>query len=60
VIVRELLQVLHRDGWREIETKGSHIQMKHPDKPGRVTVPKHGGDIHPKTLNSIMKQAGLK
>ena len=58
--VREAMKVLHQDGWREIETKGSHIQMKHPTKPGKVTVPNHSGDIHPKTLKSIMKQAGLK
>ncbi|MCL2031336.1 MAG: type II toxin-antitoxin system HicA family toxin [Oscillospiraceae bacterium] len=58
--VREIMQKLHRDGWKEAETKGSHIQMKHPTKPGKVTVPNHSGDIHPKTLKSIMKQAGLK
>ena len=57
---RAILKALHQDGWRETETKGSHIQMKHPTKSGKVTVPHHSGDIHPKTLKSIMKQAGLK
>jgi predicted RNA binding protein YcfA (HicA-like mRNA interferase family) len=55
---KEVLRLLRDDGWRSVETKGSHVQLKHTAKPGRVTVPKHGGDIHPKTLNSIMKQAG--
>lgn len=27
---------------------------------GKVTVPRHTGDLAPKTLNSIFKQAGLK
>ena len=58
--VRELLKILHKDGWYEIEQSGSHLQLKHPVKPGRVTIPQHGGDIKPGTLNSIYKQAGLK
>jgi predicted RNA binding protein YcfA (HicA-like mRNA interferase family) len=60
--VREILKILHDDGWEPVEarTKGSHIQLKHPNKPGKVTVPNHKGDIAPGTLNSILKQAGLK
>ena len=60
--VREILKMLYADGWREVEarTTGSHIQLKHPQKPGKVTVPNHRGDIAPGTLNSIKKQAGLK
>ena len=60
--VREILKILYKDGWREVEsrTKGSHIQLKHPTKPGKVTVAIHKGDIAPGTLNSILKQAGLK
>ncbi len=60
--VREVLKILHDDGWTEVEnrTKGSHIQLRHPTKPGKVTVASHGGDIPKGTLNSIMRQAGLK
>ena len=60
--VREILRILYKDGWREVEarTKGSHIQLKHPTKAGKVTVPNHKGDIAPGTLNSILRQAGLK
>lgn len=60
--VREMLKLLQDDGWTIIEprTRGSHIQLRHPTKPGRVTVPSHGGDIPKGTANSIMKQAGLK
>lgn len=59
---REVMKLLHDDGWREIpeRTRGSHIQLRHPTKPGKVTVPSHTGDIPPGTLNSILKQAGLK
>ncbi|MBA2534306.1 MAG: type II toxin-antitoxin system HicA family toxin [Rubrobacter sp.] len=42
-------------------TSGSHRQFKHPTKPGTVTVSgKSGLDMPPGTLNSVLKQAGLK
>lgn len=44
-----------------VATKGSHRQFKHPSKPGRLTVAgKPSDDLAPGTMNSIMKQAGLK
>ena len=53
--------MIEQDGWYLDRTRGSHRQYKHPTKPGVVTVPGHSGDeIAPGTLNSIMKQAGLK
>jgi len=55
------LKVLERDGWRLNRTKGSHRQLKHPIKSGTVTVSgKESVEIPPGTLNSILKQAGLK
>ncbi len=59
--VSEVLDLLRRDGWYLVATRGSHRQFKHPLKPGRVTVAgKPSGDLPPGTLNSILKQAGLK
>lgn len=59
--VRDVLRLLHEDGWRLIATRGSHRQYKHPSKPGRVTVSERtGDDLAPGTLNSILKQSGLK
>jgi len=53
--------MLREDGWYIVVTRGSHRQYKHPLKSGRVTVPgKPGDDLAPGTLNSILKQAGLK
>jgi predicted RNA binding protein YcfA (HicA-like mRNA interferase family) len=61
VKVSEVLVILRREGWFLVATRGSHRQFKHPTKPGRVTVPgKPSKDLHPATLNSILKQAGLK
>jgi predicted RNA binding protein YcfA (HicA-like mRNA interferase family) len=60
VTVREVLKLLHNDGWVVYEQAGSHIQLKHPAKRGRVTVPNHKGDIKKGTLRSILKQAGME
>ena len=59
--VREVIQVLLRDGWREIRSKGSHRHFRHPDRPSLITVPGNNGkDLAPGTLNAILKKAGLK
>ncbi|TDK44749.1 type II toxin-antitoxin system HicA family toxin [Algoriphagus formosus] len=58
--VKELQKLLREDGWQVKNQKGSHQQLIHPEKPGKVTIPIHGGDIPIGTLNSILKQAGLK
>ena len=59
--VSELLRLLHDDGWFLVATRGSHRQFKHSTKPGRVTVPgKPSDDLAPGTLNSILKQSGLR
>ena len=53
--------MLDDDGWYLARTRGSHRQYKHPTRPGLVTVAgKPGDDVAPGTLNSILKQAGLK
>lgn len=58
--VREVKRLIEADGWVYKTTRGSHDQYVHPTKPGKVTIPNHGGDIPAGTLNSILKQAGLK
>lgn len=58
--VREVIRMLHADGWFEVGQKGSHRHFKHATKPGRVTVagaPQKR--VPPKTLKSILTQAGL-
>jgi predicted RNA binding protein YcfA (HicA-like mRNA interferase family) len=59
--VREVIALIERDGWYLVQIRGDHRQYKHPTKPGRVTVSGHrNDDVHPKTLNSILIQAGLR
>lgn len=59
--VGEVLRMLLNDGWVVVATRGSHRQLKHPTKPGRVTLPgRPSDDLAPGTLNSVLKQAGLE
>ncbi len=59
--IRDMLRQLEADGWFLVATQGSHRQLKHPSKPGRVTVAgKPSDDLAPGTANSILKQAGLR
>ena len=57
---KSLLQMLHEDVWQIVRTKGSHHHLKHPSKPGLVTVPHPKKDLPLGTVCSILKQAGLK
>jgi predicted RNA binding protein YcfA (HicA-like mRNA interferase family) len=61
VRVREVIKRIEADGWSLVRTRGSHRQYKHPSKTGLVTIAgNQQNDVAPGTLNSIMKQAGLK
>ncbi|MFB3893430.1 MAG: type II toxin-antitoxin system HicA family toxin [Phycisphaerae bacterium] len=53
--------MIKKDGWYQVPAIGGHRQFKHPTKPGRVTIPGNlGRDVPIGTLNSVLKQAGLR
>jgi len=59
--IRDVIRLVEDDGWFHVRTRGSHRHYKHATKPGLVTIAGHPGVDMPKgTLNSILKQAGLK
>jgi len=59
--LKKIIKLIESDGWFLVNTKGSHRQYKHPEKPGRVTIAGHlNDDLAPGTLNSILKQAKLE
>lgn len=57
---RDLIKELEAEGWRFVGATGSHHHYKHATRPGKVTVPHPKRDLHPKTVRSIYKQAGIK
>lgn len=57
---REVLTALRRLGWEVVAQRGSHAQLKHPERGGRVTVPLHAGEtLGPGLVRSILAQAGV-
>lgn len=56
---RDLIRMLEADGWIWHSTTGSHRHFKHPVKPGKITIPHPKKDMHPKTVRSILRAAGL-
>jgi predicted RNA binding protein YcfA (HicA-like mRNA interferase family) len=59
--VRAVIELIEGDGWFQVRTRGDHRQFHHAVKPGTVTVAgKLSEDVPPGTLNSILRQAGLK
>ncbi|MCZ2342691.1 MAG: type II toxin-antitoxin system HicA family toxin [Bacteroidales bacterium] len=58
--IREIIKRITDDGWYLDRQRGSHQQYKHATKPGLVTVSgKSSQNLAPKTLKSILRQAGL-
>ncbi len=59
--VKEVIKMIEQDGWFMIRRRGSHRQYRHNYKKGLVTVAGHlDDDLAKGTLNSVLKQAGLK
>jgi predicted RNA binding protein YcfA (HicA-like mRNA interferase family) len=59
--IRDIIKLIEADGWHMVRQVGSHRQYKHPTKRGKVTVAGHPStDLPPKTLKSILRQAGLE
>ena len=59
--VRQVIDLLYKDGWRLDRTRGDHRQFTNKNKPGTVTVNgKLRDNLSQELLNSIWKQAGWK
>jgi predicted RNA binding protein YcfA (HicA-like mRNA interferase family) len=60
ITAKQMISALKRGGWVMIGTRGAHVQMKHPARPGKVTIPGHAGmTLMPNLVSSIIDQAGL-
>jgi predicted RNA binding protein YcfA (HicA-like mRNA interferase family) len=59
--VKEIIRLIEKRGWYLVSQRGSHRQYKHPEIPGRVTIPGNVNDELPKgNANSVLKQARIK
>ncbi len=60
--VKEIIDIIEKDGWYLARQKGSHKQYKHPTKKGLVTIAGHklSDEVATGTLSSIYKQAQIE
>ncbi len=57
----EFLRLLRKDGWYPVSQSGSHVKLKHDNKPGIIIFPNHGSQELGKGLeNKLRKDSGLK
>jgi len=57
---RKLLQALIRGGFFVHHQTGSHVNLRHHTKTHlHIVVPRHSGDLAPKTIKSIISQAEM-
>ena len=60
VTASETFRTIQLDGWTVARQTGSHMQLRHPTKAGRATIPLHSRrTLAPRVLTSILAQAGL-
>ena len=56
----DLIRELKKAGWYEDRVAGSHHILKHPTRPGHLTVPHPKKDLGKGLVHMIRKQAGLE
>ena len=57
---KEVLKKMKKAGWYELPGgKTGHRQMKHPERPGKITIPMHPGDIPKWIIKKIEENSGV-
>jgi predicted RNA binding protein YcfA (HicA-like mRNA interferase family) len=56
---KQTVETLLKAGFFIHRIRGSHYILKNTETGRRVTIPYHRKTLAPKTLNSILKQAGI-
>lgn len=55
----QLINLIEKNGWKEVTIKGSHHKFKHDDFDYPIIVPHPKKDLGIGLVNKIKKQAGL-
>jgi predicted RNA binding protein YcfA (HicA-like mRNA interferase family) len=54
----QLVTALGKVGWTAVRQRGSHVRLKHPDRPAALVVPLHR-ELKRGTLAGILRDAGM-
>ena len=56
---KDLLKLLEQDGWYIDRIVGSHHILKHPEKPGHISLPHPKKDLGKGIVQKLKKAAGI-
>ena len=57
---RRLVKALKKVGWYVDRSRGSHVILRHENRPGvKVVIPVHSKPVKPGILNNILKDVEL-
>ena len=54
----QLISALGKLGWGPVRKRGSHVRLRHPDRPVALVVPLHR-ELKRGTLAGILRDAGV-
>lgn len=54
----DLISALTKLGWNVVRQRGSHVRLKHPDRPLALVIPLHR-ELKRGTLAGILRDAGI-
>ena len=57
---REIINLLHKNGFETISQNGSHVKLKNEETGKQVIVPYHNKALKKGLEQQILKRAGLK
>ncbi len=57
---KEMIKLLHKNGFETISQKGSHVKLKNPHTKRTVIVPLHNQEMKKGLEQAILKEAGMK
>jgi predicted RNA binding protein YcfA (HicA-like mRNA interferase family) len=55
----QVVRALKKAGWYEVRQSGSHLRLRHDERPEDLTVAMHAGDVPIGTIRAILRQARL-
>lgn len=58
--IKKLLRVLEGAGWQPVEERDDMIQLAHPKRPGRLTLPQQKCVLPDDVAAQLLMAAGLK
>ena len=57
---KKILKSLEAEGWRPVAERDGLIQLAHPERSGRITLPSRKASLPPPVWSALAARAGVK